>query len=359
MKRNSPAPAGSGVQLLPARPLPLWMRRGFAACCLCLGLAAAMPVVRADDFVNISVKIICKPDGTRPSDGFLDSGIADRIQFDLQVNRGNDALNGYGYRLNVVEFVDITPPVPAGQSTSYWYDLYARDNRATIQAAAIADPVTWKWSAKAVNIYINNSSSGQCSFPPDLAITLGRSVGVGTVVHELGHFFHLFHTHPLDNNQTLVDWGDGDGLPETLPDDPDATLSDINARYPQETQQKRDDLYYNVMSYHEAVRLLPSQMAIWVATPTTHASRRAVLSPFTVYVGLTGNDVFNNGTLQSPYRTVPRAIDHVNSAGYQRSPWVISIEGGQSGSVPTYPVGNRISAACRIEPRGGTARIGQ
>jgi hypothetical protein len=353
MKPDFLSSPDSSAQRRSARPLAMQLCRGFGACCLALGLTAAVPVVRADDIVNISVKIICKPDGTRPS-----GGIADRLGvggFDSEVNHGNAATyTGFGYQLNVVEFVDITPPVPAGQPASYWFSLYARGNgtKALVEQAALNDPVTWRWTDKAINIYVNDTTSGQCSFPNDSAIFLGKTVGVGTVVHEIGHFFRLSHTHTNDNNFIVGDWGDGDGLPETLPDDPDATLADINAHYPNETQQKRDDTYFNVMSYHEADRLLEAQIKVWTKAVHDYESRRAVLSPYRVYVGLNGSDTFGSGTPLSPWRTLPRAFDYIKVAPYQREPnFAVSIEGSQS-SPPSYSVGPGINTRCRLEARG-------
>ena len=84
-----------------------------------------------------------------------------------------------------------------------------------------------------------------------------------------------------------------------MPDDPDATLANINARYPGETQQKRDDLFYNIMSYHQEDRFLPVQMAIWNNAIANHSSRAAVLVPSTIYVSPTGSNS-NNGTAAHP-----------------------------------------------------------
>ena len=49
-------------------------------------------------------------------------------------------------------------------SPNTWYILPARAKRAVIEAAALANQAAWRWSGNAINIYVNNSSSGQCSF---------------------------------------------------------------------------------------------------------------------------------------------------------------------------------------------------
>jgi hypothetical protein len=329
----------------------------FVLCWFALATVALVPAVHADYHVNISVKVICKPNGARPI-----GGLAELSNFGLEVNHANAAtVSKYGYRISLVEFVDITPPVPAGQSENFWFSMTARSavSRNAVHIAATNDPVTWKWNTKAINFYINDTSSGICAFPSATddhpVILLGKSVVTGTVIHEIGHWFNLLHTHPGDSDGFLTNWGDGDGLIETLPDDPDATLADIHARYPNEPEQKRLELYHNIMSYHQADYLLPAQFAVWDATVAFWQSRRDVLSPVTIHVATFGSDVFGDGSLGMPYQTVTGAGQHL---AHQRPPyWTILLVGSPS-TPPTFRAGSRFAAPCRLVPIGGTtARI--
>lgn len=319
-----------------------------------LALLASVITARADQYVNLSVKVICKPDGTRPF-----GGIATRVGFDVEVAHGNNAtIPGYGYRLRVVEFEYISPPVPAGVGDAYWFNAPARstNSKAQVASAVASDPETWRWSEKAINIYVNNTSAGICSFPNDRIVLVGKEVVAGTIVHEVGHYFNLRHTHPGDSDLRLDGWGDGDGLPETLEDDPDATLSDINARYPDETEQKRLDLFQNVMSYHELLRFLPAQIAVWDAAVRTYPSRQTVLSPVTLFVATNGDDVFGTGLFDAPFRTVPRAGQLV-AAQNQRPPgWTIMLV-GSADSPPSFSAGSRYETPSRLQSFNGPARL--
>ena len=81
----------------------------------------------------------------------------------------------------------------------HWFNLPARESRAYIETTALAAQTVWRWNPNAINFYINNSSSGQCSFVGNGgAISLGGTVGAGTILHEIGHLFNLFHTHGGD-----------------------------------------------------------------------------------------------------------------------------------------------------------------
>lgn len=312
-------------------------------------LASILPTAIADVRVNISVKVIKKPDGTRPI-----GGMADAAGFGGEVTHGNQVLNatGRGYQLVVVEFLDIQPAVPNGEAADYWFSLPARGNRQIFEDAAVADPTTWRWNPNAINFYVNDSGSGQCSFPgTGGTISLGKTIfATGTVIHEIGHFFNLRHTHLGDNNRIVGEWGDGDGLPDTLPDDPDASAADITARHPAETQQRRDDLFFNVMSYHREDRLLPAQMDVW--TIAALGPRLGFLSRRTWFVANGGSDAASGDNPGSPFATLSRALTSARTS-------VGPLDDDISLSSGTYtaPAGNVINTACTLRATGGAVRI--
>jgi hypothetical protein len=283
-----------------------------------LCLAGCVNELRADITVRLSVKYILTPTGTRPADG--DIGTA--VGFDKEITRGNSILaaTGRGYRLQVVEYLDIQPPVPPGEASDYWLDLDARANRSTFEDAALADRTTWRWNANALNIYVNDSSSGQCSFVGDgSSISLGKDISTGTVLHEIGHFFNLRHTHTGDPDcDTFVpamplsgNLGDGDGLDATIRDHPCFTrnqlgMANFGANWnPSDVEQQAavDTSYLNVMSYHLENEFLDEQMDI--LTDAANRLRQGVVSGRTWFVSTSGGCLVPDGNLNCTFHPLP------------------------------------------------------
>ncbi len=101
--------------------------------------------------VRLSVKIIKNADGTRPG-----GSITTAAGFHAEVIRGNQILaeTWRGYQLIVVEYLDIQPSAPPGQASDYWFNINARENRATIEfAATIRSDFTF---AKQLTVLANN-----------------------------------------------------------------------------------------------------------------------------------------------------------------------------------------------------------
>jgi hypothetical protein len=254
--------------------------------------------LRADIAVRLSVKFILNTDGAYPM-----GGIGSIAGFQVEVDRGNSILaaTGRGYRLQVVEYLPIQPPPPAGQPANYWFTNLARENRQAMETASIADPGSWRRNgAGAVNIYVNDSTSGQCSLLGNGdSITLGKFIQVGTVLHELGHFFNLTHTHDgdADCDTALPPYtlADGDGLSETVPDHNCITSrAALMAALPPSLQSAVDSSWRNVMSYHDdADQLLDIQMDYW--TTVANNPRRAVCSGYTWFLATDGSDAFRDG----------------------------------------------------------------
>lgn len=320
--------------------------------------------LRADITVRVSVKFILKPDGTRPADG----NIGTTTGFDAEITRGNGILaaTGRGYRLQVVEYLDIRPPVPGGQASDYWYNLPARSNRSVIEGAALADQATWRWNGNSINIYVNNSSSGQCSFVgTGGAITLGNDIGTGTVLHEIGHFFNLSHTHAgdyADNPSTppfsASDLQNGDGLAETANDNPNISNHDQLSQalfghvYSAATAGERavvDSAYENVMSYHNENTLLLDQMDIW--TSNASSARIGVCTGRTWLVDRNNGCLFHDGSMSCSFFSGAYSVvrDGVSSA--------------QSGDIVLIRRGNynepmTINKAVTLRATRGSATIG-
>ena len=270
----------------------LFAHAGLALLVLVGGIAS----LRADITVRLSVKFILNTDGTYPS-----GGIGTNTGFQAEVDRGNTVLaaTGRGYKLQVIEYLTIQPPPPAGQPANYWFTNDARSSRQAMESASIADPVSWRRNnAGALNLYVNNSSSGQCSFVGNGdSISLGQSISPGTVLHEIGHFFNLSHTHAGDLNCTNPPpyaLADGDGLSETVPDHNCLTTrAALMAALPPALQAAVDTSWLNVMSYHQEDQFLGIQMDYW--TDTGNHARQSVCSGRTWFVAPDGFDIFRDG----------------------------------------------------------------
>jgi hypothetical protein len=275
--------------------------------------------LHAEIEVWLSVKYILKPDGTRPTGSPIDistvSGFRDEVDWGNQVM----ARAGRGFRLRVVEYLDILPPVPSGQPSDYWYNLDPRQERQAIETAALADQTTWKWHSGAINIYVNNRNSGSCSFVGGgSSIALGGMLFTrGTVVHEIGHFFNLSHTHAGDPSCPVAarPVADGDNLPETIPDHNCLNTIDllsqsnftgrVYAALTPAEQAQVDSSWFNVMSYHQEERLLPDQMDRW--TTNANTVRLFACLGQTWFVAPFGSDA-NSGTMpEVPFATIARA----------------------------------------------------
>jgi hypothetical protein len=339
-----------------------------AAVFLCL-LTASLATARADITVQVSVKFIHNndPANTRPS-----GGIGTVAGFGAEITYGNAVLDatGRGYSLNVVEYLDIQPPPPAGQSSGYWYTLAARANRQTIESAALAAQAVWRWNPNAINIYVNNSSSGQCSFVgTGSSISLGGTVSTGTVVHEIGHIFNLAHTHAGDyttNNNppsgvfVASDLQDGDSLVETANDNPNISTNDQlsqalfgvpynqpaappNAPFATPAQRAVvDSAFQNVMSYHTEAVLLSVQMDLW--TLNANGARLPFCNGRTWFVANGGNDGAAGNAATLPLATVSSGVSHVSS-----DTDIVLLRNGSYAA----PVGGTISKPCTLRATRG------
>lgn len=254
-------------------------------------------------------------------------------------------------------------------SADTWFLIPARAKQREIEAAALDDQETWEWSSGAINLFVNSSSSGQCSFVGDgHAISLGDDFGAGTVLHEIGHFFDLRHTHGGDYSDQpgFEDPGfdfefehltDGDSLAETAQDNPNINTRDelSNALFGESfadlsSSQKAtvNSAFDNVMSYHEEDVLLTDQMDIWAKH--ANGARRPVVNGNTWFVVGGAFDLFNSGAeASSPFATIQRALD----ASPDSDDVILLREGSHAA-----PAGRVISDPCTLRATRGNATIG-
>ncbi|MCF7734126.1 MAG: hypothetical protein K9N23_20750 [Akkermansiaceae bacterium] len=280
-----------------------------------LAALLAPAALRADIQVIVSVKAILDSNGNWPSNTNTIGSTGVNLNSEQAV-RDNIALTntqlaakGYPFRLSLRSNTVYTL---SGFANS-WFTGDARTAafRDSIEAAATASDATkttWKWHDDAINIFLNDSRSGFCSSPGSSrrTITVGAGAYDELIMHEIGHFLSLAHTHSGDGDGDLNDWADGDGFDETLADDADATASDINARYPAETQATRDNLIFNRMSYHS-----PQDVFVWdqlqAIVETVNGARDPECRGEGFFVRSNGSDTSNGRTYATRVATMARA----------------------------------------------------
>lgn len=310
--------------------------------------------------IRISIKVILGPSDEWPDNTNtigttgvnLNSETAIRDNIDL-TNRIL-ASHGLGYRFVLRN--DTVYTLSGFDNSWFITDARTAAFRDSVEDAATANAaakVTWKWHDDAVNIYLNDSRSGYCSKASDSrsAITIGAGAYDELIVHEVGHFFCLSHTHTADSNGTVVDWADGDGLSDTLDDDADATAANINARYggvpvPLQPQNVRDDLIFNIMSYHASVnRFTWLQREHYI--DTLNVERAAVANGRFRYVAPDGSNAQNGLTLATRVQTIGRALQFTSSTAD-----VVLIQSGN------YSLSAQGVATTLTQPATYTARRG-
>lgn len=291
-----------------------------------LFLGSALAVVlssaplQAEIQVIVSIKAILSSGGNWPdnSNTIGVTGVNLNSEQDVRDNIAltNERLaaKGYPFRLSLRSNTVYTL---SGFANSWFTgDARTAQFRDDVEDAALADKTTWKWHDDAINIYLNDSRSGYCSRPGGgrRAITVGAGAYEELIMHEIGHFLDLAHTHTGSDDDGVDDWGDGDGFDETLDDDSDATAADINARYPGETQQTRDNLIFNIMSYHQ-----PQDIFVWdqlqAIIEAINSSRDPECRGEGFFVSNTGNDLLNGRTYATRVLTMQRAINVSSGAG--------------------------------------------
>lgn len=305
-----------------------------AACTLAASLSCGQFID-----ISLSIKIVLNPaDGTRPS------GVSDG-DIDTMIGGMNDLMAGYlrGLRFRRVDPVrnvgglgDLTGP-------SRYYNVdFLRESatRAEMEEDAMASPVLYRWNPSAVNLYVNGATGGgYCAFPSEELIVVGGGSirNFRLVLHEIGHYFDLYHTQGRtcsccddcgspgndEIDDTLPDWPcwDADGIANNAFGRPYRSLTPVQ-------QRNVDDVFHNIMSYHNGgctdatsttlERLTEQQLDRW--TDTMAVRRRHVISGITRFVD--GNSVcaFPNGRSRcelvgGPFRTIRDSLASPSATG--------------------------------------------
>ena len=367
-----------------------------------IGLAAAVASATPYIEVHVSVKIIHDPaTNSRPAidDGNASDLITNADVYALfdRINTNDSLLAGYwrGYRFVVDEVLDIGGICgPAGCAScsvndpGAWYcSFFAQGVFPSLEAfenVARNNQVAFQWKSTRVNVYVNRGQGDGAisSFPPKHVVMVGARVldpdyipnfAAATVLHELGHYFGLAHTNggackPEECFTSACPNpvpSDGDGLGDTLPDDPCWDLNPLSqfhwgAIYQFLTPPQRetiDNIFWNNMSYlHPSqaygqtfmYRMTEQQLDKWADT-STDTSRIAVRSGRTWFVA-TGGSLSGTGMSFFPFLHPSQGRDAANPGGGD----IILLRPG------TYPGAVTIDHPLTLRvARFGTATIGQ
>ncbi len=232
-----------------------------------LGLLLASCAAHAQIEWRISVKFILGPSGQRPSAnaGYGASSVflTNDAAVIANIAQSNEWLdrNCRGYRFRLTEIQNVS-------GWSGFFNVSARDggNKSALEAVATSNATTrtqFHWRDNAINVYINNSSSGYCSFPGDGSVIFaGATAYDALIIHEVGHFFSLAHTHNTEQfrnaNGTPCSDGCGcaqkiggdDGIADTLLDNECWDRVALEAGNPGASEFQLDNTFLNIMSYH-------------------------------------------------------------------------------------------------------------
>ena len=280
--------------------------------------------------VRISVKIILNP---------TNNAFPPNITGQLFTN-AVDAANGWmetygrGYRYVLSEVVPIGGTAQGGTNgPSRWFGLEFRGGAAWSNFYSLAQSDhRYLLRTNQINVWVATAaagpgdSGGAMPIPPDETATIGGQIyaddGPWWVVHELGHFFGLYHTfgNCRAPGCTFPSFGD-DGIADTLPEGSNYTPDQIaqttySNNYASLTAHQKwmvDNTYFNVMSYHEATnknvvmhRMTELQLDSW--TYYANFDRNPFVSGRTRFVSPAGNNANNGLDPALPKRTVSNAV---------------------------------------------------
>ena len=203
---------------------------------------------------------------------------------------------------------------------------------------AARNDARYVWDNNAINLYITDGICGgicSFSFESDNIIILGGCSSGDEVVqlHEIGHYFSLFHTQgsicgSCGTGPGQCNTPGDDGIFDTLPDlacwgqdeiavnglsTPYASLDPLDQAYV-------DNTFFNIMSYHgNRSRLTYGQLERW--SDSASLARRGVTSGRTWFVddavcifqtGLSQCTFFDTG---GPFASLEAAVNASNPAG--------------------------------------------
>jgi len=276
-------------------------------------LLCAPASAHAQVFWRVSVKVFTNGSGNRPA-GRTDA----QVQADYDMYNRLIATYARGCHLQVTEIVQLPSTLSA------WYDLPARNaaNRDALLEAAVNAPNTYAYRSDAINIYINNTSSGICCGGNDGMIFVGNENNSTTMFHEIGHFVGLCHTQGCGCNGCspdplgACDTPGDDGVSDTIADLPcwsrdEVALNWSGVAYNSLSASSQDtvnDVWLNIMSYHGGLSRLTAGQMDKVAEKSNGDRDYVTGNYFRFVDGVSGGDGNNGLTAGNSFRSVAGAI---------------------------------------------------
>ena len=289
--------------------------------------------------IRLSYKVVLNPATGLRQPGVLDADIDAAI---AEMNRLQDTYFR-GFRFQRVDAVSEVGGQGDTTGPSRWFstDFFDAFNGGTwkdqMDNAARSD-ARYLWNTTAINIYITAGfCGGTCSYDwegDNIIVIGGCSDGDGKVqMHEIGHYFSLFHTQGrtcggCGSNPGQCNSPGDDENPDTLPDVACWNQDAIASNFFHQTyggllpplQNLVDNVFMNLMSFHAsaAPRLTEQQLNRW--TDRANNERRSVTSGRTWFVNTNncqypaGNSVCNP-FFAGPFPDVLDAVNASNPGG--------------------------------------------
>ncbi len=245
--------------------------------------------------IRVSIKIILDVNGNRPDE------ILTNEKFDSAFLWINERMVEYNRGIEFVpfEYVEIGGPSGAlSTAISNQFNGTSSDHRidagliTELEDAAQMFPSAFQWRSDMINVYYSRTQvqNGICSFAfntdhdEGILIDHRRADEPEVLLHEIGHFFNLFHTADASCGTTLLD--DSSWDLNTI------AVQNFGVNYNQlsaANQRLVDDTFNNIMSQirnqgESRVVLTECQLDKWHQTLVNFTSRTDVTSGVAFYV---------------------------------------------------------------------------
>jgi hypothetical protein len=294
--------------------------------------------------IRLSYKIIINPEtGKRPKLQKYIRDVVTNQQIINAVNEMNELMASYwrGYRFELLEIVELKANENQKDNLKKWFELdfVSHPNRKQMgrefEALARKNPELYGWRQDAINIYINQGTSGGLWNTQNMIFLGPQIVDKGWMhLHEIGHFFYLVHTHGNFDFPSIGKKGPGhtepgdDEINDTIWDFPTWDKNKIakynfSKKYQQlDENEKRlvDNVAHNIMSYHfkkqtesKLIQLTEGQLDRFTYALDHYIVRQGIRDGQTHFVSNERNS--NLPTIENYYKTVQNAVLAANENG--------------------------------------------
>ena len=234
------------------------MNRTLFRKCIAVAVLLLLSIVSTQATLTwrVSVKIILDQNGNGPT-ATNEFNYSTEARIRQEFDEYNQLLGrmGWGYQFQVTEVLRVS-------GISQWFSVDARNgqNRTDLEIQAKLNPGQYAYRLDALNIYINNTSSGVSGghLPLIGDVIFAGANGYWTLLlHEIGHALGLCHTHGCGCNDNCV--GISDDIADTIADSDgwssrtQIAIGNFGVIYNLLNANQRlqvDNVWMNIMSYH-------------------------------------------------------------------------------------------------------------